>query len=283
MRGGQFKSAAEVAKKNHAPDDDNPNGNGIVSFSPGDIVSAIMDNGTQVPCRPRPWEGVSCPMCGNTQGSRVKSGPDNKLWWACRKPECIQKNVKIPPKQDPASAPIETFLAPSGVPRLLQRATFDDWKHGDAIMEAINSWLIKPQGFCVLSGAKGRGKTYIACCIIGHQARFKGSRACFMDVVEAKYQWLEEMRSDCPKTLPSKMTQCELLVIDDIDKVNPSDSFYEFMYLVINSRYTSERPTVITTNKSLEELEAHLGAAISSRIFAKESLLIEVQGEDLRQ
>jgi DNA replication protein DnaC len=79
------------------------------------------------------------------------------------------------------------------------------------------------------------------------------------------------------------MTQCDLLVIDDIDKVKQSDAFHEFLYLVVNSRYASQKPTVITTNSSFTKLEEVMGPAISSRLFAKESLLVEVEGEDLRQ
>lgn len=274
MRGGPPKSVAEVVEKKYGA---------MVGarFQPGDLISAVMNNGQEIRCNPKPWEGQTCPMCGGSEGVRVRGY--HEFWWACTASDCIQRNAgrSIAPK--PKIVPMETLLEQSGVPKLLQTATFDDWNHGKDILQGIMSWLVNPTGFCILAGAKGRGKTYIACCVVGHQKRFKGVQACFMDVVETKYQWLEEMRSDGLKKLPSKMTQCDLLVIDDIDKVNPSDSFYEFMYLVINSRHSSQKPTVITTNKSFDELEHHLGDAIASRLFKKESLLIEVQGQDLRQ
>ena len=58
------------------------------------------------------------------------------------------------------------------------------------------------------------------------------------------------------------------LFIDDVGKIRPYD--YSFLqgvyYQIIDSRYCSDAPIVITTNLSLEELEKHIGGACADRL-----------------
>lgn len=266
---------------------------GIQKFSPGEIVSIIYRHGKTKMIAPCIHSDIKCPHCGGNDGYKSPAGKES--WWVCASHHC-RKEAQIwfdqkanRNKYAPVSNAVtrQDRLALCGVPPMLQGACFDvEWKHPMEIKAALQSWLNVSQrahGFAVLTGARGRGKTYMACCAIEAYTRFNGHTARFLDVVDTKYKWLDEMRSDGPKTLPVKMTQCDLLVIDDVDKVNPSDAFYEFLYLVVNSRYLSGKPTIITTNKSFEELETLLGDSIASRIFASGGLFVEVDGNDLRQ
>ena len=59
-----------------------------------------------------------------------------------------------------------------------------------------------------------------------------------------------------------------LLIIDDVGKVRPRDySFLQGVYFrIIDSRYTSQQPIILTTNLSFTELEEHIGGACSDRL-----------------
>lgn len=250
-------------------------------FSPGQIVTRIWVKGRFESCEPIPHENVVCPMCGSRDGYRVPDVTTVEISWSCKRSACVtghQKNVFLG-KVLTAQQRLENC----GLPPIMQNATFEDWKHPEEQRRDLQAWVIEPQGACILSGIRGVGKTYITACMLEEYTRVTTKRAVFMDVVAAKYQWLAEIRGNADRVLTSRMTESDMLVLDDLDKVKPSDSFYEFLYLIINSRYTAGRPSIITTNLGFDELHGHLGDAIASRLFAKGGLFIEVQGKDLRQ
>ncbi len=58
------------------------------------------------------------------------------------------------------------------------------------------------------------------------------------------------------------------LIIDDVGKVRPKDySFLQGVYFqIIDGRYNAERPIILTTNLSFEELENHIGGACADRL-----------------
>ncbi len=65
-----------------------------------------------------------------------------------------------------------------------------------------------------------------------------------------------------------ELEKIRLLIVDDVGKVRPRDPKFleQVWYRIIDSRYTAHRPVVLTTNLSLDELESHLGGAVSDRL-----------------
>lgn len=59
-----------------------------------------------------------------------------------------------------------------------------------------------------------------------------------------------------------------LLVLDDVGKVRPHDySFTQQVYFrLVDGRYISGKPIILTTNLSLDELEQHIGGACGDRL-----------------
>ena len=61
--------------------------------------------------------------------------------------------------------------------------------------------------------------------------------------------------------------ECDLLVLDDFMTTRPTDWVVDVMYHLINHRYEYIKTTIITSNKTLPELEVLLGdQRITSRI-----------------
>ena len=65
-----------------------------------------------------------------------------------------------------------------------------------------------------------------------------------------------------------EMEKIRLLIVDDVGKVRPRDTSFleQVWYRIIDGRYIAGRPVVLTTNLSLDELESHLGGAVSDRL-----------------
>lgn len=62
------------------------------------------------------------------------------------------------------------------------------------------------------------------------------------------------------------LTGHEPLVLDDLDKVNPSETVRSQLFVAIENRITAEVPLLITTNLPIGKLEERFGEAIVSRI-----------------
>lgn len=72
-----------------------------------------------------------------------------------------------------------------------------------------------------------------------------------------------------------------LLVMDDLGSEKSSEWVLQSLYILTNSRYTEQRPIVITSNLSLEDLTEKLGDRITSRI-AGMCRVIKLAGNDRR-
>jgi DNA replication protein DnaC len=72
-----------------------------------------------------------------------------------------------------------------------------------------------------------------------------------------------------------------LLVLDDLGAEKPSEWVAETLYLLIDRRYRKCKPTIITSNLTLNELAAKLDDRISSRI-AEMCKIFKMNGKDRR-
>ena len=58
----------------------------------------------------------------------------------------------------------------------------------------------------------------------------------------------------------------DLLVLDDLGAEKPSDWMRDRLYTLVNRRYESNLPIIVTTNKDITSLEEHVGKRIVSRL-----------------
>lgn len=127
------------------------------------------------------------------------------------------------------------------------------------------------------SGHVGTGKTHLACAV-AQAAMRKGIPAMFINVVSM----IAEIKENFDI---SKFADVELLIIDDLGKEKSSDWVCETIYGIINKRYETMKPTIITTERKIGEMTLHYaekGKAILSRILENFKLII-LDGEDYRQ
>jgi DNA replication protein DnaC len=125
-----------------------------------------------------------------------------------------------------------------------------------------------PEGWLVFMGETGCGKTHLAAAIVNHRYEI-GKPALFVVVPD----FLDHLRSafgpdskvsydelfESVKTAP-------LLVLDDFGEHSATPWAKEKLYQLINYRYNSRLPTVITTRYSLDEIMEKFDPSISSRL-----------------
>jgi DNA replication protein DnaC len=79
-----------------------------------------------------------------------------------------------------------------------------------------------------------------------------------------------------------RLTEVDLLHIDDLGAEKRSDWVLEQLYAIVNERYETQRSVVVTTNLSQEELEAQIGPRTVSRLVEICGDPLPLFGEDMR-
>lgn len=148
-------------------------------------------------------------------------------------------------------------------------------------VENFNLFKKDGQGL-LLYGSVGTGKTYVAAAIANALVD-KGIPAMVTNFARIANK-LQESFSGRQAYLDS-LNKFDLLVIDDLAAERKTEFMQEVVFNVIDSRYRSGLPMVITTNLSIEEITKATDVAevrVYDRILEK-CLPIEVKGRSHRR
>ena len=124
--------------------------------------------------------------------------------------------------------------------------------------ESLDGWM-------VLMGPSGRGKTHLAASI-AHYHRSRGKEGLFivvpdlLDYLRSTYALDAKITYDA---LFNKVRTVALLVLDDYGEQAATPWAKEKLYQIINYRYNSRLPTVITTSLQLEDMEDRISSRLS--------------------
>jgi DNA replication protein DnaC len=122
----------------------------------------------------------------------------------------------------------------------------------------------KPDGWLVLMGTFGTGKTHLAAAI-GHYRSSLGDEPIFsvvpdlLDHLRATFSPSSTVSYDAVFNL---VKTAKLLILDDLGTQNATPWAREKLYQILNFRYETRMPTVITTSSSLEEIDARIRSRI---------------------
>ena len=133
----------------------------------------------------------------------------------------------------------------------------------------------------LMCGETGLGKTHLSLAIAGKVMQqgytvVYGSVGNLLARVEREH-FSNGGSLDSMETLLS----CDLLILDDLGTEFSSAFLNSALYNIINSRILSEKPTIISTNLSLQELGSRYSDRIVSRIVGSYELL-QFEGRDIR-
>lgn len=138
-------------------------------------------------------------------------------------------------------------------------------------------------GNMLFSGATGLGKTFLSACIArtvadrGYSVVYDTAIHLFSDFEAEKFGMSQEEN----RGLSQRYLQCDLLIIDDLGMEISSSYITATIYNVIDTRITLKKPTIISTNLSMQELEKRYNERFTSRIIGFYDRLI-FRGKDIR-
>jgi DNA replication protein DnaC len=135
----------------------------------------------------------------------------------------------------------------------------------------------------LLIGDIGVGKTHLAVGIIKELILSKGIACLFYDYRELLKQ-IQNSYNDSVKATELDVLrpvfETEVLVLDELGAVKPTEWVWDTVSLILNTRYNSKRTTIITTNfPNLGERERHRNANSRSPEAAKYSAERETLGD----
>ena len=137
-----------------------------------------------------------------------------------------------------------------------------------AAREMAENFARKPQGWLLLEGGYGCGKTHLAAAIANFAVSM-GTPTLFITVPDL----LDTLRfaySDPETTFEARFEEvrnADLLVLDDFGTQNATGWAQEKLFQIMNYRYINKLPTVITTNLMLDEIESRIRSRLQDEEF----------------
>ena len=108
-------------------------------------------------------------------------------------------------------------------------------------------------GLYIHSGTKGSGKTMLACCVLNEiSSRYYGS-VKFVNALDFLEMTKKGFNYDNPEV--ETLYICKTLVIDDIGAQLDKGWINTVFYRLVNDRYSNHKPTIYTSNLSIDQLE----------------------------
>lgn len=132
-------------------------------------------------------------------------------------------------------------------------------------------------------GEKGTGKTYAAACI-ANELLERGASVIMTN--------FSRISNDMQSSFHGKndyiddICSVDLLIIDDYQAERETEYMREVVFTIIDARYSTGLPLVVTTNMSAEDFKAYDTDRNTARVISRLLEMchpVEVKGEDLRK
>ncbi len=148
--------------------------------------------------------------------------------------------------------------------------------------EMAYNFAAQPEGWLVLLGGYGCGKTHLAAAI-ANQVIGQGKPALFVVVPDL----LDHLRATfSPHSTTSldkrfeEIRNASLLILDDLGAHSSTPWAQEKLFQLFNYRYNAQLPTVVTSNHELEEIDIRIRSRMVDPDLAQ---IIKIMAPDFRQ
>ena len=143
------------------------------------------------------------------------------------------------------------------------------------------AFAARPEGNLALYGSYGTGKTHLLAAIAnavtsaGFICRFASVVSLF-DALQERLQLGQDYHE-----LVRRAIGAQLLVLDDLDKLKPSEFREETLYKLLNGRNTAGLPLALSANSPPDDLARWIGEASRSRLMDR-LIPVPMNGPDYR-
>ena len=139
------------------------------------------------------------------------------------------------------------------------------------VLDTTRRWAEAPYGFLVLTGTRGVGKTHLAAAT-GAARLDAGDTVVFAPVVDMLDALREALGvGSAFGDLTDRIYTADLLILDDLGTQKDNEWPRERLYGLINYRASERLPTVVTSNLTLDAMDARLSSRLAdgsvSRVF----------------
>ena len=144
-------------------------------------------------------------------------------------------------------------------------------------VQAAERFAERPEGWLVISGVPGCGKTHLAAAIANRSIE-RGTPALFLSVADLldhlRASYDEEAELPYPQLLEQLRT-APLVVLDDLDSYSETPWAREKFFQLVSHRFHAALPTVFTCVRPPEEIDPRLGSRLSDPAISQLLVLEE--------
>ncbi len=226
-----------------------------------------------------------CPICGGVGFLRRDVPFDHPDFGRAVPCECKLRETQ--------QATLDSLRSASGLVHLTQMtfATFrpegiglppDKRKNLRDAYETAQQFAHHPNGWLLFKGGYGCGKTHLAAAIANERLA-NGEPVLFVVVPDL----LDHLRATFAPT--SRITYDDrfesirstpFLILDDLGSQTTTAWAQEKLFQLFNYRYNAQLPTVVTTNRELEDIDPRLRSRLADATFCK---IVTILAPDYRQ
>lgn len=223
-----------------------------------------------------------CPYCGE----KYKELKNIPLWF----PEFIREQMRFQPKcsclkdivdekkkqeeeereKEIIRKKVKKYMNVSLIDKKFLKSKFENDKFNEKILKISQKYakaILEQKNISkgiLFIGDSGVGKTFISSCIANYLMD-NGKTVLIINLGlylnKIKREWAE-----AENDILNYIKKCDLLIIDDFGGERVTEFVIEKAFLMIDTRYRSEKPMIITTNLNLSQLEKKFNAKIKNRI-----------------
>jgi DNA replication protein DnaC len=196
-------------------------------------------------------QAETCPLCAGTGWKTIPAGVGASG-------EERNKDRRVARCDCQLQARAQTLLAAARIPKRHEHCELSNFEHEGlrpraayrAARRFVDDYPIDTIGL-LLVGEAGVGKTHLAVGIAKALIREKGIECVFYDYADLLKQIQESYNPAVQTTelgLLRPVFEAEVLVLDDLGSVRPTEWRWDTIRLIVNTRYNDKRTTIITTN-----------------------------------
>ena len=234
-------------------------------------------------------EPLKCPICDGVGLIRVeRNGTSASAPCQCQEAQKLAFQIKkaaIPERYQHCS--FDTFHAAyAGANKSLSSALL-------ILRSFAEQYPIEKRGV-ILTGSIGCGKTHLASSALKFLIEKRGVQGLFCDYREflrAIQNSYNPQVSATEMEILTPVMNAEVLILDDLGAIRPTEWVWDTVSLVLNARYNAVRTTIITTNYAVlppgagsrqeETLGDRIGERMRSRLIEM-CRVVEMAGADYR-